>query len=245
MIKSDADFFSTGHYIRIKKHHQQYYIFKGIDTVKDQSYFLWNVKSKYLKYWLTPLGDYTKQEIREIAIEHKMGFLAHRKESMGICFIGKEGYQQFIKNHRPQNIKIEQGNIIDQQNTILGTHNGIPYYTIGQKKGLCLNDSKKVVIAINKKENTISVGENTDLEITQFKIRDYYFIDNNDMKNPLLKVWVRGIGKNPKGNCKITAINQLFISIKLDNYAWALAEGQPVAFYIKERLVGGGYICNC
>ena len=242
MLNSNADSFATGHYVRIKKHISEYHIFKGIDNIKDQSYFLWSIKSKYLKHWLTPLGDYSKQEIREIAIKNKMGFLAHKKESMGICFIGKEGYHQFIQKHKPPNVEIKKGVILDLNNNIIGTHKGTPFYTIGQKKNLNLNNKQSVVVAINANNNSLTVGENNNLYVNEFRIRDYFFRNIEDITNSNIKVWVRGIGQNPQKNCEIIIIDSLYLKIKLNDSAWALAKGQPVAFYIKDRLIGGGYI---
>jgi len=242
MINSKADFFATGHYINIKKTKEQYYIHRGIDEPKDQSYFLWNVRSKYLKYWLTPLGDLEKTEVKQIAIDHKMGFLAHKKESMGVCFIGEAGYHQFLNENKSNDQKIISGNIVNKNNQILGKHNGIPYYTIGQKKGLELSEEGLSVIEIDSKNNKLIVGTKQDLYTHSFSVNNYYFIDTEDISCQNIYVWVRGLGRNPEGFCKIQIINDKLLKIDLEGQAWALAKGQPVAFYIEDKLIGGGYI---
>jgi len=242
-----ADYFATGHYVRLKKMGNTHFIYKGIDTVKDQSYFLWNINAKYLQHWLTPLGKYTKQEVKQIAIDHKMGFLASAKESMGVCFLGSQPYYQFLEKYQPSHKKIEQGYILDLEGNRIGTHKGIPYYTIGQKKGLDLEDRQKVVSRIDAKNNTLTVAYDTDLEKDRFFIRNYYFVNEKDMEASCIKVWVRGIGRNPQGYCSINKINnkELTVQLSKNDKAWALANGQVVAFYIKDRLIGGGYIFNC
>ena len=242
MINCGADFFATGHYIQIKEEANQHYIYKGVDQAKDQSYFLWNVRSKYLKYWLTPLGEFLKTEVKQIAIDHKMGFLAHKKESMGVCFIGDSGYHQFIEQNKDLNKIINSGAIIDDKKNVIGTHKGLPFYTIGQKKGLGLEDNKKTVVEINAKENQIQVGYDHELYVSRFEAKDYYFISKVDIKNPKLTVIVRGIGRNPEGYCKVRLMDKGIIEINLEGKAWALAAGQPIAFYIKDRLVGGAYV---
>lgn len=242
MLKINADFFATGHYIQIEESENQHYIHKGVDEAKDQSYFLWNVRAKYLKYWLTPLGQFTKKEVKQIAIDHKMGFLAHRKESMGVCFIGQNGYGEFLEEHKPEDRKIEAGNILDEKQNVLGQHQGTAHYTIGQKKGLEVEEKGMVVTKINAKDNTLVVGKNESLYVRSLKVRNYYFVSEADMYDPQLIVIVRGLGRNPEGFCQIKAINSEAIEIQLEGTAWALAPGQPVGFYIGERLAGGGYI---
>ena len=242
MLNIGADFFATGHYIQIKEKNNEYYIYKGIDEAKDQSYFLWNVRAKYLKHWLTPLGEYLKTEVKQIAIDNKMGFLAHKKESMGVCFIGDSGYHQFIEQNKAKQDVIHSGEVIDANNKIIGAHKGLPYYTIGQKKGLGLEDNKKAVVKINAKNNQIQVGYDDELYVDSFRASNFYFINIEDCKHPELKVIVRGIGRNPDGNCTVTFVAEEIIEIKLEGKAWALAAGQPLAFYIQDRLVGGAYL---
>ncbi len=242
MINSKADFFATGHYIQIQEHQKAHYIYRGIDEAKDQSYFLWNVRAKYLKYWLTPLGGFTKKNVKQIAIDHKMGFLAHKKESMGVCFIGDAGYHQFLDEHKTDEQNISSGDIVDKDNNILGQHKGTPFYTIGQKKGLELEEKGIAVVGIDAKNNKLIVGENKELFVNEFVVRDYYFIDESDMQAAELYVWVRGLGRNPEGFCRVKVTKDNRLIIVLEYNAWAMAAGQPVAFYIKERLVGGGYV---
>jgi tRNA-specific 2-thiouridylase len=235
-----ADFFATGHYINIKSKDDKFFIHKGKDENKDQSYFLWHVKNKYLKHWLTPLGAYLKSEVKQIAVDHKMGFLAHRKESMSICFLGKQTYPEFIQSKTKEAV-FEAGEIVSKDGVVIGQHKGLAYYTIGQKKGLNLNDKNLCVVKMDANNNRIYVGYKEDLFQNQFYGSSFYFVDENEMFNPKLKVIVRGIGINPKGYCKIQKLSDKQIRLELEHPAWALAKGQPMAFYVDDRLLGGAY----
>lgn len=242
MIEYNADFFATGHYIKIKKFENQFFIYKGVDPDKDQSYFLWNVRSEYLKNWLTPLGPYLKKEIKQIAIDHKMGHLAHKKESMGVCFLGDSSYQQFLQDNKSPSVKIEPGHVLDKNNNVIGKHNGTSFYTIGQKKGFEVEGKGLAVTEINSKENTLTVGGPEELYVLKFKVRNYYFFNQDDLKLSQISVIVRGLGRNPKGFCKLKIIDELNIEVVLEHEAWAVAKGQPVAFYIGGRIIGGAYV---
>lgn len=240
MQSEKADFFATGHYIKIKEEHGKYYIHKAKDKQKDQSYFLWEIKPNYLKHWLTPLGDYLKADVKQIAIRHKMGFLAHKKESMGVCFLANQAYPEFIQSYTNENIFIP-GNICDSNGRVLSQHQGLGKYTIGQKKHLGLKDLNYCVVDMDADSNTIVVGHKDDLYKSHFVGNAYRFVDPKDMCSSELKVIVRGIGINPEGYCKVKAIDTDKIEITTDKPAWALAKGQPMAFYIGQKLVGGAY----
>ena len=242
MKKLNADFFATGHYIQIKQNGEQHYIYKGIDPDKDQSYFLWNVDPDLLPYWKTPLGSQTKAKTKEIATKNTMGFLANKKESMGVCFIGKEGYQSFLEKHPASKDKIVKGPIYDTCGNRLGEHMGIGLYTIGQKKGLEINSRGMSVIKMDPEANSLIVGNSQELYRKEFHATNYRFINTSDFDSPKIKVIVRGIGRNPEGFCTIDFIDHKNIKINLDNPAWALAPGQPVAFYEDEKLLGGAFV---
>ena len=241
MREEQADFFATGHYVKIKKFNNQYFIFRGKDKIKDQSYFLWNLPQKYLRYWKTPLGDYLKKEIRQKAIDWSFPELASKKESMGVCFLQNKSYADFIVQNKAIEEKILKGNLIGEQGEILGQHKGIPFYTIGQKKGLPFYDKNKAVSKIDVNTRNIYISKEDKLYVSSFNLVNYYFADNQDMLSSHLSVWVRGIGRNPKGYCRLVKRGKL-LQVNLDEKAYAIAPGQPVAFYIKDRLVGGGFV---
>ncbi len=159
MQKLKADYFATGHYIQIVRNNHTLEVHQAIDQDKDQSYFLWNVPHHFLKHWLTPLGAMRKQEVRELAVAERMGFVAHKKESMGVCFIGNKGYQAFLKNHSLSKEHLKKGKILDLNGNCLGHHEGISLYTIGQKKGLEIPNANPSVIQIDAPNCCVSVGE--------------------------------------------------------------------------------------
>lgn len=243
MKRHDASFFATGHYIRIENLNNRFMIRKGVDANKDQSYFLWNVKQDYLKFWKTPLGSFTKREVRQKAIDEKMGFLAHSNESMGVCFIDKFGYRNFIDKHPLAEHKKTLGEIIDIEGKILGKHQGLWNYTIGQKKGLNIESTAdNCVVKLDRKFNHVIVGTSEVLFVKAIDVIDYYFHQDISIYSGSINVVVRGIGQNPKGNAEIKIIDNAMLRINLEDKAWAVASGQPVAFYYQDWLIGGGYV---
>ncbi len=243
MKRIRADFFATGHYIQIKQHQNKHYIYKGVDTDKDQSYFLWNVQPDFLPYWLCPLGHQTKENARKELIDNKMGYIAHKKESTGVCFVDKKGYGAFLASHPLSKGKIHSGDIVDENGEIIGKHQGLAFYTIGQKKGLSLNTSEKhSVIGIDTQTNRLIVGNEQSLYRQHFTAKNYRFFNPKDLNSKQINVMVRGIGRNPQGYCQIALIDQQHIKVSLEHPAWALAPGQPIVFYENNRLLGGAYV---
>ena len=141
--KTGCDFLVTGHYARIKKQGNKFILLRAKEELKDQSYFLYRLSQKELKKTIFPIGDYSKKEVREIA--RKNGFLNYDKKStVGICFIGKVNLKNFLK----KKIKPKKGKILDPEGDAIGMHDGIYYYTIGQRIG------PRFGIDINKGKNT-------------------------------------------------------------------------------------------
>ena len=129
--KLGADYIATGHYAKVEERNGKYYLKKAKDKSKDQSYFLNQLSQDQLKYVLFPLADIEKKEVREIALENALSN-AKKKDSTGICFIGERNFRQFLQGYLPS----KKGNIVDTQGNVVGTHEGVLYYTLGQRKGL-------------------------------------------------------------------------------------------------------------
>lgn len=239
----DCEFIATGHYIQILKENNTFYIHKGKDAVKDQSYFLWNLGQNILSRTLTPLGKYTKDEVREIATDFGFSSVAKKKESMGICFMGRKDYRDFLQEMIPDlNEKIGRGKVIDTSGKQLGWHEGYPYYTIGQKRGLELEEKSGLMVSkINADNNTLVLEKKDDLNKLSFRVSDYYFNNVDDCKESNIKTVVRGLGRNPQKYSTLTILNDTELEVNLEDPAWAIAPGQPVAFYIGDRLIGGGF----
>ena len=238
-----ANYIATGHYIQITNEEGIYYIHKGDDPVKDQSYFLWNLNQEILSRTLTPLGAFTKPEVREMATEFGHKKVASKKESMGICFLDGMDYRDFLKQEIPDvNDRIGKGKIVDVDGKELGWHEGYPYYTIGQKRGLELKEKAGLMVSrIDTDSNTLILEKREQLNKKEFVVSDYYLSNQDDISSSEISTVVRGLGLNPEGYSKLTVIDGNCLKVELDNPAWAIAPGQPVAFYIGNKLIGGGF----
>ena len=187
-LKEGADLIATGHYIRIQKskikNQNDKLMFKNVfkllrarDKNKDQSYFLWTLTQKQLKHCLFPIGDYTKPEVRKLA--KKLGLpTAEKKDSQGVCFIGPLNIKEFLKNY----IKPKRGGILDTNGSLVGQHDGVFYYTIGQRHGLDIKNGKGPYYVARKdvKKNIIYVGSKKDLSSRKFKLTDTNWINPTD-----------------------------------------------------------------
>src|SRR5687768_7791699 len=162
-----CDFIATGHYAQIHRHtNGRYFIRKGIDETKDQSYVLWGLQQDLLSRTLLPLGTYHKTQIRQMA--HDFGYpeLAKKAESYEICFVPDNDYRGFLKRKVDDlEEKVQGGAFVDKEGKILGRHKGYPFYTIGQRKGLDITFGKPAyVTGINPETNTVVLGDEEDLE---------------------------------------------------------------------------------
>ena len=168
-----CEFIATGHYAQIHQHHNgRYFIRRGIDDTKDQSYVLWGLQQDLLSRTILPLGTYRKTEIRQMA--HDFGYpeLAKKSESYEICFVPDNDYRGFLKRRNPGLEKsVEGGNFVDKQGNIIGKHRGYPFYTIGQRKGLEVTFGRPVyVTGINPDTNTIVLGDEADLDRSEMTV---------------------------------------------------------------------------
>lgn len=237
---------ASGHYIQKELFNGRWYIKKGIDPNKDQSYFLWGLSQDIIEKFDTPLGEINKDETRLLAAELDLDFLTKKKESSGLCFAGGLSYPELINKYIPEAKHITEGNITTPDGHIIGKHKGFIYYTIGQKRDLQLFDKnrKLCVTGIDAKNNVLIAGEPEDLWQNEFNIKDYVFVDiDYALHCNKLEVKVRGFGWNPDGYGKLLVNQNGTITVKLDNPAWALAPGQPAVFYHKNLLLGGGIVC--
>lgn len=239
-----CEFIATGHYAQIGEKDGRYYLIKGDDLSKDQTYFLWQLSQSDLKRTLFPLGKFTKPEVREIALSKGFEKISKKKESQEICFITDNDYRRFIKERIPDiDEKIGEGNFVDTSCKILGKHKGYPFYTIGQRKGLVIALGRPVyVVNIIPETNTVMLGDREDLNrkelwVDQINLMKYEKIDGE------LEVSTK-IRYNNAGT--LSRISQHGDKIKVEFYddAWAIAPGQSAVFFEGNDVVGGGVICN-
>ena len=229
-----ADYIATGHYAKIKDGK----LYRASDKNKDQSYFLAYVNKDIFKDVLFPLQDIEKTEVREIAKKYDL-VTAKKKDSTGICFIGERNFTKFLKNYLPN----QPGKIIDiETNEVLGTHNGLMYYTIGQRKGLELGGSDSKIFVVKKDiDNNIlyvcSGDENKYLFSNRAIITDVNFLTDNRVEKCTCKFRYRG--QDIPVRVKYLSDNKLELTY---NNAKAVTPGQFCVLYDGELCLGGGSI---
>ncbi len=258
-LQMGADYVATGHYVRLGQLASPIFsLYAAKDKNKDQSYFLWTLTQEQLKHCLFPLGDLKKPKVRKIA--KKFGLLnADKKDSQGICFLGKIGLEDFLKKY----IKPKKGNIVDEKGNILGRHEGIYYYTIGQRHGLYLDkaakspDSAPYYVAnkiLKTNEIIVAQGENNPaLYKKEVELADVNFINPiihsskflPTGRHDIIPVLARVRYRQPLFKAKIFFANLLQNEYKLvfDKSQKFLASGQSAVFYSKTgEMFGGGII---
>ena len=236
---NNIDYIATGHYAKIE-YSDKYnrYVLKKSDNInKDQSYFLYNIDKNILGNILFPLSNFKyKEEIRQIAKEKGLK-TASKSDSQDICFIPDGNYKKFLINN---DVKENIGNII-YNNKLIGKHNGLQNYTIGQRKGLGIaHENPLYVIGFNKNNNELIVGEEQDLYVKSFKVKDYNLLLVDEIKQPI-KVMVKTRYKSIEYPATITMDNNL-INIDFDIPQKGVTQGQSAVFYIDDIVLGGGVI---
>lgn len=233
-------YLATGHYAKIVHQNGNYYVSKGEDEQKDQSYFLWDVESSLWERVLFPLGGMKKEETRELA--KKMGYtdLYTQKESMEICFVESD-YRDFLReNCTEQLAQIGQGDYVDREGRKLGFHEGYPFYTIGQRKGLRIAlGTPAYVLKINTLKNTVMIGEKSDIEVREMVVENFRITDKRDFSQTLqVQIRYRSSGKS----AKITFVDDTLLLVEFEDVATAVTPGQSAVFYKDGVVLGGGII---
>ena len=237
---------ATGHYINIVRDGGLYYVARSADPAKDQSYYLWRLGQDILARAVVPLGRYTKKEARQLLREHGLETLARSSESMGVCFLGNMNYDDFLIKNLGE--KITPGDVADSAGNIVGSHRGHQLYTIGQKKGFSAAGMKAPqVLRIEPAANRIVVTDDPDkLYSKVLRGTDWQAADPDRLTGSRnLRVAIRGIGRNPEGNCRVAIEPDGTLRVELpDRQAWAAAPGQPMVFYEGEIVIGGALLAS-
>ncbi len=236
-------FIATGHYVRAKQVNSHYYILKGLDPGKDQSYFLWNLSQDVLSKALFPLGELHKAEVRALALELGYKNIAEKKESMGVCFLNGTDYRDYLKQLLPTEHKaLKPGPVLDKNNQLLGQHEGYPFYTIGQRRGIEGVAKGQCVIAINPKTSALIAGERELLYSHSIELENYILTPNESQwKDRKVFIRIRGIDSVP-GYFGQISIKQNKLLVSFDEKVWAITPGQSIVFYQNEMLIGGGVV---
>ena len=235
---------STGHYCRLEERNGYLYIIAGDDVTKDQSYFLWRLPQEVLRRFLFPLGNYTKQEVREY-LKGK-GFEAKAKggESMEVCFIEGD-YRDFLRQQIPDlDTKIGPGYFVDNKGVKIGQHKGFPYYTIGQRKGLGIALGHPAhVLRINAEKNTVMLGTADDLKTEYMLLEDAMIVNQQELLEcPNLTVRIRYRSKPIP--CQVLPLEDGRMLVRFLGEASAIAPGQSAVFYDGQRVLGGAFIAS-
>ena len=236
----NADAFVTGHYVRRVGGKKFSRLFKAKDYNKDQSYFLFSTTKEQLDYVRFPIGEYLKSEIREIAQTLSLP-VKDKPDSQDICFVTKDSYRSLIEKLKPDSYV--KGNILNINKKIIGKHNGIVNYTIGQRKGVGVGGSKQplYVVEIDKKNNSIILGEKKYLEKTIVELKSINWINDNINKNLKCSAKIRSTQLEKEGKLYIEGDKGKFI---FDNKINGTSPGQACVFYLKDQVLGGGWITN-
>ena len=235
-----ADFISTGHYAKVEfdKNYNRYLLKRAKDSKKDQTYFLYNTSQEVLSKTLFPLADLEKEEVRQIAKDENI-LTYSKKDSEEICFVQNRDHGLFIRQRNPELIK--EGYFIDERGNKLGKHNGIVYYTVGQRKGLGIALGKRVFVSkINAIDNTVTLSDEDALYKNKIRIREENFIPFDALEKPLeVSVKIRHGQSETKG-LLFYKNNDLFV--EFEKQVRAPNKGQSAVFYLDDIVVGGGII---
>jgi len=234
-----AEAIATGHYARLRKGTDgSYELWKGMDATKDQTYFLSLLTQQHLAHTLFPLGEYSKVEVRQIAHERQLP-AADQPESQDLCFLGKRDYRDFLRENAPQSVR--PGEIIDIQGKVLGKHNGLAFYTIGQRKGLPPAAQALYVYQKDVEYNRLVVGTEAELGADRMQVREINWIAGKPPANHFeaeVKIRFKAVPApaqievQPEGSAMVHFAKPLR----------DITPGQLAVFYQGEKVLGGGWI---
>ena len=237
-----ADALVTGHYVKSVIIENTINMYKAIDDNRDQSYFLFNTTREQLDYLRFPLGGLKKSETRDIAKNLNLN-VADKPDSQDICFVPNGDYSSIIKKLKPDSYK--KGNIKNINGEVIGVHDGIINFTIGQRKGIRISNKEALyVLNIDSEKNEIIVGPKEKLAKTYINLKDVNVLGNKEEFNENILVKVRSTGKLLKA--KINFISKNTAEAKLEISEDGISPGQACVFYKKDnfgfKVLGGGWI---
>ena len=239
-----ADYIATGHYARVQKDNStgDYYLRKGIDSNKDQTYFLWGLDGEQLSYTLFPLGELTKKKVRSLAKNYKLA-TANTPESQEICFIPDNNYRRYVTGRMiSEGIDTSEGEVRNSAGTLLGKHPGYHNYTIGQRKGLGIALGKPAYVnTIVPGDNVIVVGDENELLSGTLEAHSVNWI-NGKPSGGDLRATVKIRYKDPGTRAVIETSGSGTARVRFESPVRAVTPGQSVVFYNDDRVIGGGII---
>ena len=237
-----CNYIATGHYAKTEysKKYERWVLKKSNAGRKDQSYVLWNIPKELIEHVLFPLANFEdKEQIREIARENNLK-VANKPDSEDICFVPDGNYKKFLENN--SNIKPKKGNIVTTKGEILGKHNGLYNYTIGQRKGLGISYKEPLfVVGFNKEKNEVIVGVKDEIYQKEMYVTDINLLLFDELKEKM-KVNVKTRYSSKEESATIEMIDNNTIKVKFENPVARITPGQSAVFYLDDIVVGGGKI---
>lgn len=262
-------YIATGHYAQNIQLNETFYITYAADSDKDQTFFLWGLKQDTLNRMLLPMGDITKAEARAWAAEHGFRKVATKKDSIGVCFCPMD-YRTFLKDWLVRNgqmsvsnseasinnsqtsgsdkqtwsDRIRRGRFIDEKGNFIAWHEGYPFYTIGQRRGLGIHLNRPVFVKeIDPEKNEVVLASLSSLEKTEMWLKDWNLVNQErtlDRSDIIVKIRYR----KQENHGTITVTSDHLLHVQLHEPLTAIAPGQAAAFYGDGLLLGGGIIVN-
>lgn len=239
-----CDYVATGHYsqITIDSARGIAHLYKAVDPQKDQSYFLFGLTQKALKRTLMPLGGFTKMMVRKLAEQYEL-VNAQKPDSQEICFIGQEGYVKFIEERVAVGLR-PKGAIRLIDGTLVGEHEGLHRYTIGQRKGLNIKMQRPedyFVVAFDQKANALVLGKEEDLFKKEFLVSNVNWLLPMDQLHAI-RCSAKIRSRHEEAACMVTSFEGDTVHVQFEQAQRAITPGQAVVFYRENEILGGGFI---
>ncbi|MBP1914411.1 tRNA 2-thiouridine(34) synthase MnmA [Lederbergia galactosidilytica] len=240
-ISLGADYVATGHYARVVRENKKVHMLRGKDENKDQTYFLNQLTEGQLSKVLFPLGDMEKPRVREIAVEANL-VTAAKKDSTGICFIGERNFKEFLKGYLPA----QKGNMETFDGKVVGEHEGLMYYTIGQRRGLGIGGDGEPWFVMGKdiERNVLYVGQgfhHKKLYSDSILADNVSWISNGDIPDTF-ECTAKFRYRQPDNKVTVVRLDESKVKVIFHEQIRAIAPGQAVVFYQGEECLGGGTI---
>ena len=239
-LELGADYIAMGHYARVIHDGDKHYLLRGLDGNKDQTYFLSGLKSDQIKYALFPIGEMEKPDVRALAEKYDLP-IAHKKDSTGVCFIGERNFKEFLTNYIPA----KPGNMVTVDGKVVGRHDGVMYYTIGQRKGLGIGGPGEAwfVVGKNAQRNELIVGQGDQQEMlyaNRVILTDVNIINNDIEEGEHITAKFRY--RQPDVGITVHFLDNNKVEVITDVPTKAITPGQACVFYRGEYCLGSGTI---
>ena len=234
-----AEFMATGHYVRLKDEGGQKKLFRAVDPLKDQSYVLHVLNQEKLRHAMFPIGDYPKTEIRKLAESFGLP-TASRKDSQDLCFLAGEDYRNFLQRNAAEMLRA--GEIVTRAGEVVGQHNGLANYTIGQRKGLGIASPVPLyVLGKNAASNALIVGTEDELGTRELTAKDVNWL-NGEVPSSSFRAEVKIRYTARPAWAEVTPLNGGQAKVEFEAPSRDVTAGQAAVFYVEEEVIGGGII---